>query len=57
METIILSLGLILLSLVGLALGVIMGRAPIKGSCGGMACIKGADCAGCAKRHSEVSRS
>lgn len=57
METMILSLGLILLSVAGLALGVIMGRASIRGSCGGVACIKGADCAGCAKRYSEVPRS
>lgn len=57
METMILSLVLILLSVAGLAIGVIMGRAPIKGSCGGLACIKDAGCAGCTRRHSKDTQS
>ncbi len=57
METMILSLGLIMLSIVGLGIGVILGRPPIKGSCGGLSCIKGTDCAGCKRRHSQDVRS
>lgn len=50
METMILSLAVILLAGLGLSLGVLAGRGPVKGSCGGSACIPGADCAGCRKR-------
>lgn len=49
MQTFILTLGLILLSAAGLAIGVLFGRAPIKGSCGGLACIEGARCGGCGR--------
>lgn len=47
METIILAFFLILLAIGGLALGVMVGRAPLKGSCGGLACVKGLDCGTC----------
>lgn len=47
MGTFILTFVLILLAIAGLALGVIFGRAPIKGSCGGVSCIKGGDCGAC----------
>ena len=47
MTTFLITLGLVLLAFAGLALGVIFGHAPIKGSCGGLACILGADCAAC----------
>jgi hypothetical protein len=47
METIILAFFLILLAIGGLALGVMVGRAPIKGSCGGLTCVKGVDCGTC----------
>jgi uncharacterized protein len=57
METIILSLGLILLSILGLSIGVIMGRGPVRGSCGGVSCIKGADCRGCTARRPKEPRS
>jgi hypothetical protein len=47
MTTFLITLGLVLLAFAGLSLGVIFGRAPIKGSCGGLACIPGADCTAC----------
>jgi len=51
METFIFAFVIILLAIAGLAVGVIAGRAPIKGSCGGLACVKGVDCGVCkAKR-------
>ena len=49
METFLLAFGLVLLSVLGLALGVIFGRAPLKGSCGGIACATGLSCRGCRK--------
>lgn len=54
MATFILAFGIICTAFVALCLGVIFGRAPIKGSCGGIACIPGADCAACPhKQHDE----
>lgn len=50
MATFILSLGIIATAFVALSLGVIFGRAPIKGSCGGLACVPGADCAACPRK-------
>ena len=47
METIILAFFIILLAIGGLALGVTVGRPPIMGSCGGLACVKGIDCGAC----------
>ncbi len=47
MSTFILAFTIILLAIGGLAVGVIFGRPPIKGSCGGVSCIKGADCGAC----------
>ncbi|MFZ1481473.1 MAG: (Na+)-NQR maturation NqrM [Paracoccaceae bacterium] len=52
MTTFLLALCIVLLAFAGLSLGVFFGRAPIKGSCGGLACIPGADCAAC-PNHSE----
>lgn len=49
METFLLAFGLVLLSVLGLALGVIFGRSPLKGSCGGLACATGLSCRGCRK--------
>lgn len=50
MSTFILSFLVFLLAMAGLALGLIFGRAPLRGSCGGLSCVKGADCAACPKR-------
>lgn len=49
MSTFILALCLLLLSMGGLAAGLFFGRAPIKGSCGGLNCADGSPCA-CGKR-------
>ena len=47
METLLLAFIIVLLAILGLAAGVIGGRPPIKGSCGGLACLKGIDCGAC----------
>lgn len=47
MQTIILAIAVILLAMLALGLGLLFGRAPIKGSCGGIAC--GNACHGCTK--------
>lgn len=39
---------IMILAFLGLALGVLLGRSPIKGSCGGLNQIAGIECA-CAK--------
>ncbi|MCL4675114.1 MAG: (Na+)-NQR maturation NqrM [Pararhodobacter sp.] len=57
MQIFLMTLAAILLAFVGLSLGVIFGRAPIKGSCGGLACISGADCAGCPTRDDAADKS
>ena len=49
MATVLLSVTVFGLAMAGLAAGVIAGRGPIKGSCGGLACLKGARCAGCGR--------
>lgn len=49
METFILAFVLILLSVLGLAIGIIFGRTPLRGSCGGIACLKAIACGGCRK--------
>ncbi|PJI84365.1 hypothetical protein BC777_3423 [Yoonia maricola] len=46
MASIILTFLILLISMGGLAVGVLLGRAPIKGSCGGLACTT---CRGCKK--------
>lgn len=38
-----------ILAVLGLAVGILAGRAPIKGSCGGLSCL-GLDCATCPSR-------
>lgn len=50
METVFLGLIVILLSVAGLAAGLFFGRAPIKGSCGGLSCISKLECSVCPRR-------
>lgn len=52
MQTILLSIGIVVLSIGGLAIGLFFGRPPIEGSCGGIACKLGLDCEAC-PRHKE----
>ncbi|MBL0935471.1 MAG: (Na+)-NQR maturation NqrM [Rhizobiaceae bacterium] len=47
--TILLTLGLFLLGMSGLAAGVAFGRRPIAGSCGGLACGKREGCGVCGR--------
>jgi len=49
MQTFLLTLGLMMLSCAGLAIGLLFGRAPIRGSCGGLACVEGAHCEACGR--------
>ena len=51
MATFILTLGIIAVAFIALSLGVILGCAPIKGSCGGLACVPGADCVACPNKN------
>lgn len=51
MATILLSMAIILLSVGGLAVGLLFGRPPIKGSCGGIVCLKETRCDGCTREH------
>ncbi len=55
MTTFFLSLGIIGLAVLGMAIGTLTGRGPIKGSCGGLACGAGSGCAGCPKATTERS--
>ncbi len=41
---------IIAVSIAGLAIGVIFGRAPIKGTCAGGTCPKAFGCVGCQKQ-------
>jgi hypothetical protein len=47
MQTLLLAFPIVLLAIGGLAIGSMFGRAPVKGSCGGLACIKGTSCGAC----------
>jgi hypothetical protein len=53
METVLLAVPILLLALLGLALGVIFGRKPLQGSCGGLAC-SGLACGTCPNRRKET---
>lgn len=46
----VLAIVIVCLAAGGLALGLALGRGPVKGSCGGAACIPGAACLGCTRR-------
>lgn len=48
---ILLGLVIFLLAVGGLALGLALGRGPLLGSCGGMACRKDIACDGCPNRN------
>ncbi|NNE78701.1 MAG: hypothetical protein HKN18_00375 [Silicimonas sp.] len=50
MATFILAFIFLGVAILGLAVGVIAGRQPIKGSCGGLACHKGINCGVCKRR-------
>lgn len=50
MATFVIAFGIVGLAVAGLSVGAILGRAPIKGSCGGLACIPGAACGACPKQ-------
>jgi len=47
MALVIVSFLVFAITMAAMALGPMAGRAPIKGSCGGLACIKTLKCAGC----------
>jgi len=42
-----------LLAVCGLATGLLLGRGPVRGSCGGRSCLKNFDCAACPHRETE----
>jgi hypothetical protein len=52
MATLLLSFAILLLAIAGLALGVMLGRRPLQGSCGGLACA-GLSCDTCPNRKTE----
>ena len=47
MATFVITLVIVLASVAGLATGVLLGRAPLRGCCGGVACVKSGGCAAC----------
>ena len=56
MATFVLSLVIVIASVAGLATGVLLGRAPLRGSCGGVACVRGSGCTACqTHQHAEGS--
>ncbi len=48
MQTILIAILLIVLAMLALAIGLAFGRAPLKRSCGGEACLNA--CAGCERQ-------
>ncbi len=52
-ETFVLTLIIIVLSLLGLGVGYIFSRKPLKGSCGGLNVVMGEDCHICGKKDVE----
>lgn len=51
MTTFLLAFAVIAASTAALAAGLLVGRGPIKGSCGGLACVPGTECGACTKPH------
>ena len=50
---ILMVLVIFLLAVGGLALGLALGRGPLRGSCGGMSCMKDITCEGCPRSAAE----
>ena len=50
MITVLMAVGFFALAMTGLAVGVLAGRPPIKGSCGGIGCLEGVSCDACAAK-------
>lgn len=55
METLLLALITTLLAIGGLAVGLLAGRGPIKGTCGSVNCKTGIACGACALRRKRGS--
>lgn len=49
----LLAIVIVTLAALGLAAGLMTGRGPVRSSCGGLSCIKGASCRDCPNRHSD----
>lgn len=47
METFLVTFVVMAIAVLGMAIGVIFGKSPIKGSCGGLKNIKGLECGIC----------
>ena len=50
MEVFLIGFVVVVVALLGMSVGVLMGREPIKGSCGGLSSIEGAECQICGAR-------
>lgn len=53
MVTFLATLAITLLALAGLGIGLAFGRRPLAGSCGGLSCVPGAECAACPRHRTE----
>lgn len=51
MVTVILALGLVLLSVAGMAIGVLLRGRPIEGTCGSLCGVKNATCSACPRNN------
>jgi hypothetical protein len=56
MITVVLGTVVFVLSVAGLAAGILLGREPLRGSCGGSACLSESDCECCSRHHREKQR-
>ena len=48
------ALVIVLLAVLGLGAGLMLTGRPLKGSCGGLACVGGASCDGCPRKATET---